>query len=185
MSGKVLNFSQYVNRFEFLVYRKSTLRKLHDNIADPKYDGVKVSRTQLLEEDDGHSFRSSGEEEEQNDESGEEIRQEETVHRPSDEGAAASEDSKEDEAEMIVTEDRSAAVDITLALRKTQDEDRKKGLAVSRQIARINCLPAMSCSDGPSGYLGLLIGCTDSDSKIYIFFKYITLGNSHHSLLAP
>ncbi|KAJ3866259.1 apoptosis-antagonizing transcription factor [Lentinula novae-zelandiae] len=143
--------SSDVSRAHYVNVGKSTLRKLHDNIADPKYDGVKVSRTQLLEEDDGHSFRSSGEEEEQNDESGEEIRQEETVHRPSDEGAAASEDSKEDEAEMIVTEDRSAAVDITLALRKTQDEDRKKGLAVSRQIARINFLPAMSCSDGPSG----------------------------------
>ncbi|KAJ3878929.1 apoptosis-antagonizing transcription factor [Lentinula edodes] len=129
--------SSDVSRAHYVDVGKSTLRKLHDNIADPKYDGVKVSRTQLLEEDD-HSFKSSGEEEEeeeeQNDESGEEIWQEETVHRPSDEGATASEDSKEDEAEMIVTEDRSAAVDITLALRKTQDEDRKKGLAVSRQI---------------------------------------------------
>ncbi|KAJ3814173.1 apoptosis-antagonizing transcription factor [Lentinula aff. lateritia] len=133
--------SSDVSRAHYVDVGKSTLRKLHDNIADPKYDGVKVSRTQLAEEDDDHSFKSSGEEEEeeeQNDESREEIRQVETVHQPSDEGATASEDSKEDEAEMIATEDRSAAVDITLALRKTQDEDRKKGLAVSRQIARIN-----------------------------------------------
>ncbi|KAJ3982565.1 apoptosis-antagonizing transcription factor [Lentinula detonsa] len=151
--------SSDVSRAHYVDVGRSTLRKLHDNIGDPKYDGVKVSRTQLLEEDDSYSSDSSGGQEEETDEvqNGEgdwNARKEETGPQQRDEKAPENEGMTEVEVEK--TEDPyGSAKDITVMLRKTQNEDRKKGLAVSRQIgiwdslldARIRLQKSITCSN--------------------------------------
>ncbi|KAJ4473701.1 apoptosis-antagonizing transcription factor [Lentinula aciculospora] len=126
-----------VSRAHYVDVGRSTLRKLHDNISNPKYDGVKVSRTQLLEEEDGVSSESSGEEqgEPQRDEGDEETRQVETGLQQSDNETSEDEGSNKHKMETAAPEGHSGEVgDITVGLRRAQDEDRKKGLAVSRQI---------------------------------------------------
>ncbi|KAF7308684.1 Sorting nexin-41 [Mycena chlorophos] len=86
----------------------STLRKLQ-SIADPKYDGVKTSRKQLMEDSD-HD----------NDDDDEKV--------PSESEGSASE-SEEDEGPP------TPADDLSTSLQKTLDADRKKGKAVAQQIA--------------------------------------------------
>lgn len=119
-----------------LFFRRSTLRKIHDNIADPKYDGVRVSRKQLLEDDEPSSDPGpgSGEEEEQEEEQAEEDQEAEEKEGSSNESLSEIEEN-EDDARKVAPDDPSKEV-LTLAgaLRKTQVEDRKKGLAFSRQI---------------------------------------------------
>lgn len=99
------------------------MRKLHDNISDPKYDGVKVSRKQLLEDESPEE-----EEGEDDDESEEEEASPHQSDRESDEANGGG-------TEIVAqTNEHSNITDIAITLRKTHDEDRKKGLAVSRQL---------------------------------------------------
>ncbi|KAJ3768383.1 apoptosis-antagonizing transcription factor [Lentinula raphanica] len=160
--------SSDVSRTHYVDVGRSTLRNFQNAVSDPKYDGVKVSRTQLLEEDGGHSSSSDSdggaeEEEEEEEGNGEGVQvtpQEEVNPQPSDEGSE-SEGTDEDEEEQVTPEDPSEEVtNISTTLRKTQNEDRKKGLAVSRQIsiwdslldARIRLQKTVSSSNSlPSG----------------------------------
>ncbi|KIK61575.1 hypothetical protein GYMLUDRAFT_42585 [Collybiopsis luxurians FD-317 M1] len=116
------SISPDISKAHYIDVGRSTLRKLHDSISDPKYNGVKISRKQILEQSDGSS------------ESPEESEPE------ADDGPESSDDLGEDDQNEQVQElpppngaDAETA-DITTSLRQTQDADRKKGLAVSRQI---------------------------------------------------
>ncbi|KAJ7743114.1 apoptosis-antagonizing transcription factor [Mycena metata] len=124
----------------------STLRRLQ-SVADPKYEGVKTSRKQLMEESDGApsdsedegegDAASHGENESNGGSGGEEQEDGESVPSQSE-----AEDASEDwpappppPPPKRRSVEPEAADDLPSTLRKTRDEDRKKGKAVSQQIA--------------------------------------------------
>ncbi|KAF8223528.1 TRAUB-domain-containing protein, partial [Tricholoma matsutake] len=128
----------------------STLRKLHDGIWDPKYDGVKTTRKRLLQENseeelvrsesegvvEGDEFSETSREEDQSAEEGDadeisSVSDEENKELPLPSQNVSSKNSAQDHMSLD---------DLTSTLQKTQDEDRKKGRAISRQIALWNAL---------------------------------------------
>lgn len=134
----------------------SAIRKLHDSITDPKYDGVRTSRKQLLEESD-EDFTTDEEDADgpaasQEDEEGSsDALNEHEDSEDTDEDSPAPEGS--DEEATPAPSDRLDGVsvngvgspptgstelnsDLASNLRKTREEDREKGKAVSRQIVR-------------------------------------------------
>ncbi|KAH7927856.1 TRAUB-domain-containing protein [Leucogyrophana mollusca] len=121
----------------------SALRKLHDSIADPKYEGVKTSRSQIMDDDDDDELDS------ELDQEGDQGGSEEHSDEGQDDDELPSSDSEADHAQPKMPPPRTTtpkvsahvpdplvpADDLASSLRKTRDEDRKKGKAVSRQIA--------------------------------------------------
>ncbi|KAF9078172.1 apoptosis-antagonizing transcription factor [Rhodocollybia butyracea] len=150
--------SSDISRAHYVDIGRSTLRKIHDNIADPKYDGVRVSRKQILEDDEpsSDSGPGSGEEEEEEEEAEEEAEEDQEAEEKEGTSGDSEIEENEDDAGKLAPGDRSKDVlSLAGALRKTQDEDRKKGLAVSRQIgiwdslldARIRLHKSMTASN--------------------------------------
>ncbi|KAG6888655.1 hypothetical protein C0995_006773 [Termitomyces sp. Mi166 len=144
-------------REHYLDVGPSLLRKQHESISDPKYDGVKRTRKQLeddsdddmgdetegsgLVEDDFRDGQSSGaeddgEEDEDEREQGEEKEDEE---EDEEEDEAEAEEAlmprKKSTSEERPAEERERGADISSELIKKREADRKKGKAVSRQIA--------------------------------------------------
>ena len=112
----------------------STLRKLQDSIADPKYVGVKTSRKQLLE-----WSQSEGEDEEgpaSQDESASE--DEPAPVRDATDEDDVPEDSAEEHASPPLKRQavQEPPEDLSSTLRQKRDEDRRKGKAVARQLVR-------------------------------------------------
>ncbi|KAJ7281886.1 apoptosis antagonizing transcription factor-domain-containing protein [Mycena rebaudengoi] len=116
----------------------SALRRLQ-SIADPKYEGVKTSRKQLMESSDEEP--SEVEEDYPGDES-------ESDNPSQDEGQDSPEESEpekgasEEERSAPLqplpkqsTSDSNPVEDLPSTLKQTREEDRKKGKAVSQQIA--------------------------------------------------
>ncbi|KAF8196715.1 apoptosis antagonizing transcription factor-domain-containing protein [Mycena galopus ATCC 62051] len=129
----------------------SALRKLQ-SVADPKYAGVKTSRKQLLEGSDGDANDLEEEEEEENySQGGSEVESDAESRNEGDQDQDESIPSQSEPEEDSDAEERHApsppppkprndvepepAEDLPSTLRKTRDEDRKKGKAVSQQIA--------------------------------------------------
>lgn len=123
-------------------YRPSSLRRLQ-SVADPKYEGVKTSRKQLmessdqepsdLEDDDADGDSESGaegEEGEQHDDS-QSIPSESEPEETGEERQTTLPSGKQSDTEL------DPAEDLPSTLRKTREEDRTKGKAVSQQIVRI------------------------------------------------
>ncbi|KAG2070163.1 TRAUB-domain-containing protein [Suillus decipiens] len=119
----------------------SALRKLQDSIADPKYDGIKTSRKQLMGCDNSDY---GGEADD--DETGSELERGEDKEELNNETSSSqSEPESEPDAQTLISttvatksatsEDPKHTENISLTLRRTRDEDRKKGKAVSKQIA--------------------------------------------------
>jgi len=140
--------------------RPSAIRKLHDSVTDPKYGGVRTTRKQLLEESDensdddevGGSVPSPSEEDDYSDaadehaadEDSEDEDQEDSAREESDEEASpapgrspsdATGGTRAVEASSEPANDPELNGDLASNLRKTREEDRQKGKAVSRQIA--------------------------------------------------
>lgn len=139
----------------------SAIRKLHDSVTDPKYDGVRTTRRQLFEDVDAEAHSepeasspggslpsqsdsegapgSSQEEEEDDGEDEDESepaqsdREEQPgrAHIPSDPPRA----SEMNRDQSIGENEEQHNGDLASALRKTREEDRQKGKAVARQIA--------------------------------------------------
>ncbi|KII85809.1 hypothetical protein PLICRDRAFT_44220 [Plicaturopsis crispa FD-325 SS-3] len=111
----------------------SAIRKLHAPIAEPKYDGVSTTRSQLLAQNASDGSDTDGD--------GDDIRHEASE----DDSESQTEGEDEDvpspvrHADPIVPSpsaiEPDPAEDLSSTLRKTRDEDRKKGKAVSRQLA--------------------------------------------------
>ncbi|KAJ7460611.1 apoptosis-antagonizing transcription factor [Mycena latifolia] len=101
----------------------STLRRLQ-SVADPKYEGVKTSRKQLMDGSDPET--SDLEEDYHGDGSG-------STPQSGDEEEC--EDDEESIPPHSEPEEAEATEDLPSTLRKTREEDRKKGKAVSQQIA--------------------------------------------------
>ncbi|KAG5652042.1 hypothetical protein H0H81_006492 [Sphagnurus paluster] len=131
----------------------SSLRKQHDSIADQKYDGVKTTRKQIMEESDedmSNQDENEGEGSESEDE--EPAAQQDQFSNAgeaedSEEEEDASDDEEEEEENQAPplhtkvnflknsNEGQENAEDLSSGLRKKRDEDREKGKAVSSQIA--------------------------------------------------
>ena len=113
--------------FQFLIHfsprhrSPSTLRKAQDSLSDPKYSGKRVSRTQLLDSDD---------EDQQSLPSDPQVEDSESEN----EGQAAQEDISGTPESVPQEEPQSG---IAQTINQTRQEDRKKGLAVSRQLVRL------------------------------------------------
>lgn len=120
----------------------SGLRKLQDSIADPKYDGIKTSRKQLMEHEDG-DYDSEGDD----DKTGSELGRDEDEEE-SDNNVPSSQSELESEPDVPTSfsttfaaksttsyEEPKHTENLSSRLRETRDEDRKKGKAVSKQIA--------------------------------------------------
>lgn len=117
--------------------RPSALRKIHDSVADPKYDGKRTTRRQLLESEeasDAEEHDASSE-----DEAGLSA---ESQSMDEDESEKNEDEDNSGELEEAVTEARSMQPepvdDLSSTLRKTRDEDRTKGKAISRQLVRLS-----------------------------------------------
>ena len=107
------------------------MRKLHEGLSDPKYDGEKTSRKLVLDEANSSETGSASEDAESD----------------SEELHAETHDSDREtgikhEVDTRTTTDASTERPSTvkhngnlLSLRKVREEDRKKGKAISRQIA--------------------------------------------------
>lgn len=115
----------------------SAIRKLHDTIADSKYDGIRTTRTQLMEQSSTDGLDSDGDVREDVHEGG---HIQSPGSRSSDEEQASSSDVDQEvdriQAPIQTPISQDHAEDLSSTLRKTRDEDRKKGKAVARQIVR-------------------------------------------------
>ena len=94
----------------------SALRKAQDSLSDPKYTGQRVSRAQLLEDDnDDPPSDSRVEDSESEDESRE----------------------NESDTSQPTLQQQEPRLDVAQTMNQTRLEDQKKGLAVSRQLVRL------------------------------------------------
>ncbi|KAF8661273.1 hypothetical protein AX16_001374 [Volvariella volvacea WC 439] len=142
-----MDVDEKAGREHYFEVGPSSLRKLHDNISDPKYDGVKTSRKQLQAE-----FQPSKQDESEEGDGGGEAGSlhsgDEELERDYDEEESDGEsfvqsesqiESGEDEAPPKTPNDMSIPIsggnDMAAALQRTREADRKKGKAVARQIA--------------------------------------------------
>lgn len=134
----------------------SALRNLQASVADPKYDGVRTSRKQLMEDSDLEGSNGGEDFDEEDEEGGGEDLDKDERDDEVDGGVEDSEESVEEEevqsgsekdAEEEVSEPEfpqtsrkrskspEAAEDMTSAMKVKREEDRKKGKAVAKQIA--------------------------------------------------
>ncbi|KAL1746809.1 apoptosis-antagonizing transcription factor [Schizophyllum fasciatum] len=144
-------------REHYLDVGPSNLRKQHDSVSDPKYDGRRASRAQLLGDDDDEDEEGADEEEDelsngipsQDEES--DVEDEDTLdndgdvvpaHDESEEDESASEGEAADAQEMQTTGPETPTPapapppdDLTDSLRKNREADLRKGKAVARQVA--------------------------------------------------
>ena len=104
------------------------MRKIHDSISDPKYDGVRTTRRQLNDTDsDGDSpCNSDYTNEEQH---AHEVQNDQEQHEAEPQPPTPPSLNRLDQ----VTEPTDA---LPSTIHKTREEDRKKGKAISRQIVR-------------------------------------------------
>lgn len=122
------------------IIRPSSLRKLHDGISDPKYDGVRTSRKQLLE---GSEDEATSDEEESEDAvgPGDSAGEDDDMQSES-EATSIDDDENENSSTKPHTEhDQEDISNMPNTLQKTREDDRRKGKAITRQIV---CL--VSCS---------------------------------------
>ncbi|KAJ7132107.1 apoptosis-antagonizing transcription factor [Mycena epipterygia] len=118
----------------------STLRRLQ-SIADPKYEGVKTSRKQLMESSDQEPSDLEDDDSDGDSESDAEVEEgEQHDDSQSIPSESEPEETGEERQTTLPTPRQSnsqldPAEDLPSTLRKTREEDRKKGKAVSQQIA--------------------------------------------------
>ncbi|KAG6335802.1 hypothetical protein ID866_3280 [Astraeus odoratus] len=150
-------------RAHYVAVGPSALRKAYHSITDPKYEGVKMSRKDLMEEQsdlgDSEGGEDDGEEEEDEGEEGDDFRSQledegneadeydTRGHGRYDHEPPSSEEGYSSEHEAGSTTDgdsikkpgpslsESQDNDLSSSLRRTREEDRRKGKAVAKQIA--------------------------------------------------
>ena len=127
----------------------STLRKLADSISDPKYEGVKVTRKQMMEsdEDDDNEDSAHG-------------------NVPDGDGANSAAELSENEQDLLTAPSgrtqsgasHSPPTNVSLpahseddvlatTLKRTREEERKKGKAVARQLVSHSASLVHQCSN--------------------------------------
>ncbi|KAF7430554.1 rRNA-processing protein bfr2 [Pleurotus ostreatus] len=122
-------------REHYIEVGASSLRKLHDSISDPKYDGIRTSRKQLLQGSEDEAM------------SDEESEGDEDAAGPGDSGGEDDDMRSESEATSVDDEEKEDLttkphagydqenINIPTTLQKTREDDRRKGKAITRQIA--------------------------------------------------
>lgn len=96
----------------------SALRKAQDSLSDPKYSGKRVSRAQLLDDDDEQSLPSDSPVEDS-------------------ESDDQSQNTQEGESDIPETSPQPRSrPDVVQTMSQARQDDQKKGLAVSRQLVR-------------------------------------------------
>lgn len=110
----------------------SSLRKLHESLSDPKYDGAKTSRQLVLDESDGTESDSASEDAESGGHVSE-VHLETFKHETGVKREMDIRSTKDASTERFDASKQNS--DLSSNLRKTREEDRKKGKAISRQIA--------------------------------------------------
>ncbi|KAH8116412.1 TRAUB-domain-containing protein [Phellopilus nigrolimitatus] len=132
-------------REHYLDVGPSALRKLQDKISDPKYEGVRISRKKLEDDDDdelsedvpdaaNEPMTSEGEDEEEDDEDNEDGDAEEEAPKVQSRRNTAS------EAVSNKGPAPKADGELSLTLKHTREEERKKGKAVARQLTLYDSL---------------------------------------------
>ena len=143
--------------------RPSSLRRMQQSVADPKYEGVRTSRKELMENEE-ESISGEDDEESHHDEDKEEGRvrfdvPSEKQPRKSN-GAISDEDiTSESEQRGIrdITSNRNIpskrqsenlgpTEDVSSTLKKKREEDLEKGRAVKRQVVCPFCLRDSVCA---------------------------------------
>lgn len=133
--------------------RPSALRNRLPSVADAKYEGVRTSRRQLLEDTedsvDGDSDEGDpeitnnylGNEESDDGEKGSTVGRIFAIRLPDDEAPSESEEESEEEQSASLhglpstsTSREVPTQDLALNLKQTRDDDMKKGQSVKRQI---------------------------------------------------
>ncbi|KAF8449133.1 apoptosis-antagonizing transcription factor, partial [Boletus edulis BED1] len=109
----------------------SSLRKLHDSLSDPKYDGTKTSRKLILDESDDSESDSANEDAE----SGSQVSEVHLETRAIDHETGINYTYTTTDTSTERPSPAKQHSDVSSTLRKTREEDRKKGRAISRQIA--------------------------------------------------
>ncbi|OSD03012.1 TRAUB-domain-containing protein [Trametes coccinea BRFM310] len=157
-------------REHYIDVAPSALRKLHDSVSDPKYDGVRTSRKHLYDEDSHHASQDEDmtDDQEQGDSDLDDLSHSDDATDEDEELASPAEDAdSQDESQsgsgsehehpqssppsrqdrvneastslskMDISSGQAPQPenDIASNLRKTHEADKKKGKAVSRQIA--------------------------------------------------
>lgn len=104
----------------------SDLRKSRDTVSDPKYDGVRISRKDLLEHDDENSENQPSDDEDPPEPSSDE-------DEGSDDVQNAPEALKISPPSPRVSTTAPHEDDLSLSLKRVREEERNKGKAVARQ----------------------------------------------------
>lgn len=154
----------------------SALRKLHDSVADPKYEGVKTSRKHIFDDDDSDEDAmeenpldaalgaDDGSDDGQSD-GGEDSEGEEGSEQGDDVGDNDQGDHSDTRPspppkKVAFSKPAEKSDDLAATLKRSRDADRLKGKAVSRQLVNTVCLPESSqpshsfLSTGIVGYTG-------------------------------
>ncbi|KAF5316444.1 hypothetical protein D9619_006125 [Psilocybe cf. subviscida] len=148
-----------VSREHYVDVGRSALRNRLPSVADPKYEGVRISRKDLLNDSDPDDLEDDddeGQADEDEDEDEEEVDSEgeshdgsihghtasSPVHTPSESGEESDKASEDVTEEQPVSQRRAPQTDetepnadMTSSLAQTRENDMKKGQAVKRQIA--------------------------------------------------
>lgn len=123
------------------------IRQLQDSIDEPKYSGVKTTRQKLLEQSQPTLAKDEDEEGEQSEDEDEDFGGKDTDEEEVAEDGSHSEHDELPSSSTVerlplaaaktMTADEPQAHDLTVALRKSREEDLKKGKAVSKQLVRL------------------------------------------------
>ena len=136
------------------MFRPSTLRRMNQSVADPKYDGVRTSRKALMEseeedssgEDDGESHHDEDEEEseerrvrfdvpsEKQPRKTNETISDEDISSENEDGSEVSQRGSRDNRNSQQLENLEPTEDMSSTLKKKREEDLEKGQAIKRQV---------------------------------------------------
>jgi protein AATF/BFR2 len=114
--------------------RPSALRKIHDSVADPKYDGRRATRKQLMESDEEDSQSDEDDDDDDDDLNQSEDENEDLPSQSEPERDVSESEQVEHASKSSPSRASEAPEDPSSTLRRNMDEDRRKGKAVSRQI---------------------------------------------------
>ena len=119
--------------------RPSDLRKSRDTVSDPKYDGIRISRKDLEDDndDDNGSEKSSENQPSDDEDPPEPSSDEEEPEEGSDDVQNASEAHNLSPSSPRVTTTAPHEDELSSTLKRVREEERKKGKAVARQ--QVSC----------------------------------------------
>ena len=138
--------SNHWDNLTFVKLRPSSLRGMQQSVADPKYEGVRTSRKDLLENEEDNSGEDDEECHRDEDDESDEVEEENKeghVRFKNEEEDNSGEDDEEshrdedDESDEVEEENKEGRVRFNIPLEK---QDLEKGQAVKRQVVCPFCL---------------------------------------------